>query len=83
MDELNRSYKYYVNVKNRKIHRVENARKNCYCRMDSESPKYFNDLESAFLETDAHVTACKLCMGNEQKEWNRIRQDFLKENELL
>ena len=76
MDELNKSYKYYVNVKNRKIHSVENARKNCYCRMDSESPKYFNDLESAFLETDAHVTACKLCMQSDQKKWNEIRKNF-------
>lgn len=76
LDELNKSYKYYVNVKNRKIHSVENAKKNCYCRMDNESPKYFNDLESAFLETDAHVTACKLCMGSDQKKWNEIRKSL-------
>lgn len=53
MEEIKKKHKYYVNVKNRKIHSVENAKKNCYCRMDKESPKYYDSLEEAFLETDA------------------------------
>lgn len=80
MDELNKKYKYCVNVKSRKIHSVENVKKNCYCNMDNESPKYFNDLESAFLETDAHVIACKLCMGSEQKKWNEIKLNFYRKD---
>lgn len=77
MDALDKKYKYCVNVKSRKIHNIENAKKNCYCRMDNESPKYFNDLESAFLETDAYVTTCKLCMSKEQKEWKNIILHYL------
>ena len=78
MEVLDKNYKYYVNVKSRKIHSVENAKTNCYRQMDNESPKYFVDLESAFLQTDAHVTACKLCMQSDQKKWNEIRKNFFK-----
>ena len=52
MDELNKKYKYCVNVKSRKIHSVENVKKNCYCNMDNESPKYFNDLESYLIKNE-------------------------------
>ena len=77
MDRLDKKYKYCVNVKSRKIHSVENAKKNCYCNMDNESPRYFNDLKSAFLETDAHITACKLCMRSEQNQWKNIKLHYL------
>ena len=72
MEKFDERYKYAVNVKNGKIHRVDKADKRCYGRMDQESVKYFDNLETAFSCTDAHIKSCGFCMIEDAPEWHNL-----------
>ncbi len=72
MEKFDERYKYAVNVKNGKIHRIDKANKRCYGRMDQESVKYFDNLETAHSSTDAYIDTCKVCMREDAPKWRAL-----------
>lgn len=81
MGKFDTQYQFCVNVKNRKIHYIPNAKTNCYRAMDAESPKYFNNLPELRANTNAILQPCKLCMGHNLSLWQEVQYNYFKPEE--